>query len=118
MIYTVLLDAGADTKLAEHEEKAKFIYSILEILNIDNPYPDQLSLDVKQRIHLKSILNKFDVKVIETPEGEIEVYFERERIAKWEKPQYILKHDLSELDPSKKLFLEMKVNFSSVFEDT
>lgn len=119
MNYTVLLDSDSDTKKAEHEEKSKFIRTILETLNIDVSFwdPEHFILSVDERIRLRDHITKFDIKIIESSDGEIEIYFESKPIAKWSKPQYKLKRDYRAIDPKKKLFLEMQVNFSSVFED-
>jgi len=50
-------------------------------------------------------------------DGGLKIYHEKDIIGEWFKCEYILKKDIGEIDPRKKLFFEMKVNFWSVFED-
>lgn len=128
MRYTVLLDSNANTKKAESEEKLKFLRSVIECLQI-NPQidedkhlldildPDKGSLEPEERRLLREVFSKFDLTVVEEGDGSLHIYHERNKIAEWEKPNYVLKRDLKEVNPHKVLYLEMNISCSSVFEE-
>lgn len=120
MNYTILLDSDTNVQVAEREEKFKFIRAILEFLNIDLSFwdSDKLEITTDLRIKLREISLQFDIDIVERADGEAHIYFEQKLIGEWRKPQYVLKRDISKRDPRKQLYLEMQVNFSSIFEDT
>lgn len=115
MTYTVLLDTNTDKRSVEAEEKAKFIRSILAAMDIEVEFwsPEEATLSVENKIKLREMLGLLGIIILETAEGELQVYFEQKLIGEWRKPFYMLKKDLSQVDPRKKLYLEMHVTFSS-----
>ena len=119
MNYTVLLDSDTNVKESESEEKSKFIRSILESLNIDLTFwnSEELTLSIDNRIHMRKILSQYEIDIIEAADGELNIFFEKSKIGSWSKPTYILKRDCSNVDPKKQLYLEMCVNFTSIFDD-
>lgn len=112
----ILLNYNENTRQVEEEEKTRFLRSILEQMGI--PIQDFWTSDdpmtVHQKIQLRSILSTYNIQVINDGET-LQVYFEGEKIAEWEKPTYKIKKNLEELDPRRRVFLEMTVNCSSVF---
>jgi len=105
-----------DEKLVAEEEKNVFIKSLISEIGIDinDIWPDEDKiLSVKQRIDLKNLLAKYNVNIIE--EGDTLIFVDKTLIGTWKKPVYILKTDLSEIDPTKKIFLEMIIEYNSVF---
>lgn len=120
MTYTVLLDFNSDKAAVESEEKSKFIRSILEALSIEVDFwpAEQAALSIENKIKLRHMLNELGLIIRELADGTLEVYFEQQLIGEWSKPFYVLKTDLSQVDPKKKLYLEMHVSFSSpLFEE-
>jgi len=120
MTYTVLLDFNSNKRAVEDEEKAKFIRSILEAMNIEVDFwsPQETTLTIETKIKLRELLSELGLIILETTDGEVEIYFEQKLIGEWRKPFYMLKKDLSQVDPRKKLYLEMHVTFSSpLFEE-
>jgi len=114
---TLLLNSNENTRQVEEEEKSKFVKSILEIMGvpIDEAWVhEQLTIDGK--IKLLSILNTYNIKIIDYSDGRMQIYVDNEIVGEWNKCHYILKRDLSELDPNKKLYLEMHCDWWSVFD--
>lgn len=120
MTYTVLLDSNANTRECEDEERSKFIRSILESLSVDLEFwpSDKTVFTTEERISLRGLLKELDLTIVENVDGSLEVYFERKQIGEWRKPNYVLKSDPKEPDPKKRLYLEMHVTFTSVFEES
>lgn len=114
MTYTLLLDFNSDKTAVEGEEKAKFILSILEALDVEIDFWSPIEpLSIENKIKLRQILNDLGLIILENVDGSIEVYFEQKLIGEWRQPFYVLKKDLTKIDPKKKLYLEMHVSFSS-----
>ena len=117
----ILLNSNENTKKVETEEKAVFIRQVL--MHIGLPIQDiwaeeNTNLTVEDRIKLRSILSKFNVSVIDDIDGGLKIYVDKDIIASWDKPHYVLKRDLSQIDPKKFLYLEMHVTSWSVFEES
>lgn len=120
MTYTVLLDSNANKTAVESEEKAKFVRSILESLSIEVDFwpAEEAVLTIEKKIQLRQMLSELGLIILEQVDGTLEVYFEQKLIGEWRKPFYVLKTDLNQVDPRKKLYLEMHVSFSSpLFEE-
>jgi len=115
---TILLNSGENTRIVEDEEKARFVYSILEIMQVpinDFWIPDQ-PLSVEGKAKLRNVLSLYNIDVIDEAGGDLDIYVDKQKIAGWKKCEYKLKRDLSQIDPKKQMFLEMQVDFWSVFE--
>lgn len=115
----LLLNSNENTRQVEDEEKTRFVRSILEIMQVpidDFWIPDQ-PLSIENKIKLNSTLSTYNIQVIDDQDGGLKMYCDNEPIAEWKKCEYKLKRDLSQLDPRKQLFLEMKVDFWSIFEE-
>lgn len=117
---TILLNYDANVRQVEEEEKMRFLHSLLEQMNVpvQEFWMGEDSLTVIQRIRLRNLLHVYNIKLVDDRDGHLEVYFENERIAEWNKCTYKIKKDLRELDPRKQLYLEMQVNCWSLFEET
>jgi len=116
---TILLNSNENTRKVEEEEKSNFVRSILTEMGLplEGIYDENGMLSYEGKVNLRSLLSKYGVQVIDTYEGEIKIYADRDLVASWNKPKYVLRQDLSELDPTKRLFLEMHINNWSIFED-
>jgi hypothetical protein len=113
----ILLNYDDDTRQVEKEEKRKFLYNLLGQLDVPMGTVEEGDpFSVENRIKLRSLLSKYNIQVIDQLGDKMEIYIEGELIAWWQKSTYKLKKDLSQLDPKKQLFLEMQVEYWSVFE--
>jgi hypothetical protein len=116
---TILLNKDEDTRKVEEEEKSKFIRIILEQIGLPvdefwvNP---EKSLDVQEKIKLRQILNAYNIIIIDDLGGEMQIYVENDLVAEWKKCSYKLKTDLRQINPNKRLYLEMKINCWSIFD--
>lgn len=122
---TILLNYNENTRKVEEEEKYRFLRAILEQIGIpiEEFWIDDNIIDKpEQRIKLRNMLAKFGVQVIDDMDGHMQIYValddEVQLAAEWFKCKYKLKRDLKELDPKKQLYLEMEVNYWSIFEET
>lgn len=118
---TILLNHYENTKQVEEEEKRRFLRSLLDQMGIP---PDQLEfwssdepLTIEQRMQLRKVLSSYNIQVIDDPD-DMSVYVEGQKVASWSKPNYKLKKDISQLDPKKRLYLEMGIECWSLFEET
>lgn len=116
----ILLNSNEDTKQIEEEEKARFVREILEKIGvpIDNIWDDNDQLSISGKIKLRSILSTYQIQIIDSMDGELQIYHEDTVIGNWNKCRYVLKKDLNQRDPSKKLFYEMHIDYWSIFENT
>jgi hypothetical protein len=117
---TVLLNYDENTQKVEEEEKTRFLKGILEQMGV--PIQEFWSTDgplsVNQRIQLRGILATYSIQVIDDLNGQMQIYVDGEKVAEWFKPTYKLKRDLRQLDRKKQMYLEMDVNFWSLFEES
>jgi hypothetical protein len=116
---TILLDKDSDTRKVEEEEKSKFIREVLEQIGLPvNEFwtdPNKI-LEVNEKIKLRQILNAYNIIIIDDLGGHLQMYVENDLIAEWKKCTYKLKTDLRQINPNKRLYLEMNINAWSVFE--
>lgn len=116
---TILLNYSENTKQIEEEEKQRFLKDLLEQMTVpieefwfvDGP------LSIEQKIKLRSILSLYNIQVIDDLDGKLQIYVENEKVAEWKKPIYKLKRDFSQLDTKKQLYLEMLIEYWSMFEE-
>lgn len=116
---TILLNFNENTKKIEDEESINFIRNILETLGLplENIWDEEGNLSIENKIKLLSILSNYNIQIIESG-GEVKIYCDNQTIGDWRKPTYILKRDNNQLDPKKKLFLEMHIDCTSIFEES
>lgn len=114
--YSIFVDRE-DVKTVEEEERNGFIKDTLKQigLDIDDIWPEIL-LSLEEKIKLRDYLNKFDILILDTKDT-FEIYVGKELVAKWYRPLFALKTDLSEINPSKKIFVEMTIMHESIFEN-
>lgn len=119
MEYIVLLSPHQVNQV-EEEEKSKFIRNILENLElpIDEIWAyDQYLLESSQRIELRSLLNKYNIEIINNDNDGVDIFIDNEKIATWLKPSYKLKKDYLAQDFKKNVYYEMQIKFWSIFEE-
>lgn len=102
--------------------KNLWVKSILEqtgLEKISNCYSDSEEWQeqtIEQKALLRKTLHENDIVIIDEDETCI-IYVQNEPIAKWEKAEYILKRDFSQIDKSKQMYVEIKIKYSSVFDE-
>lgn len=116
---TILLNYNENVKQIEEEEKLSFLRNLLEQMGVpvDNFWTISTGLSIDQRMKLRTILTTYGIQVIDDLDGHMQVYVERELVGEWFKSTYKLKRDLRELDPRKQLYMEMTINFWTIFEE-
>lgn len=119
MKYKLLLSHNENTRKVEDEEKTKFLKYILEEtgLPIQDFWTSDGSLSIAQRMQLREILSNYDIQVIDSLDGLLQIYMNNEIVAEFFKPKYTLKMDLRQVDPRKRPYMEMEVSFWSLFEE-
>lgn len=121
---TILLNYNESLKKVEDEEKARFLHDLLEqcfantdvINQIQNIWNTDGILSAPQKVKLRGLLATYGIQVIDDLDGYMKVYLDGDLVAEWFKCTYKLKKDLQEIDPRKRLYLEMEINCWSVFE--
>lgn len=116
MRYTILLDKNEKTRLVEAQEQSRFLKAMLESLDVPIEFNPEEPLTVESKLQLRKSFSTYNIHVIDDMSGGIKMFANNELIGEWFKCKYTLKEDLSQIDPNKKHYLEMNVNFWSIFE--
>jgi hypothetical protein len=120
-----LLNYNTDTHQIEEEEKAIFLRTLLEQCFENTPTIEYIStiygttnepLSVSKKMELRGILTANNLIVIDGIDGSLRVYLSNKEIGGFDKPTYKLRQDLSAIDSKKRVYIEMKTNFWSVFD--
>lgn len=116
----VLADRGNCQQVANHL-KFNWLHETLAQtgMNLDDCFPedgDPNSQTIVQKAQLRKTLNDNDILVLDDNE-EIKIYVQKEIIAEWNKPKYNLCSDISQIDPKKKFYVSIELNYWSVFDN-
>jgi hypothetical protein len=123
---TILLNYSENTRMVEAEERFRFLRGILEQCFENTDVLDQVQdiwgdtegeLSTLQKIKLRTLLTQYSIQMIDDNDGGLKLYLDRELIGNWKKPKYVLKRDPAEFDRKKQFFLEMKIDFWSMFDN-
>lgn len=116
---TLLLNYDENIKIVEEEEKNRFLYSLLDQMGIpvSDFWTSGTNLSIEQRIKLRNILSTYNIEVIDDLDGNMQIYVEDELVGEWHKCSYKLKKDLRQINPKKRIYLEMCINYWSIFEE-
>lgn len=122
MNFVVLANRHDYRKVIE-ELKYEFTSDIINKLElpedeVNECLPNNFSdFDVNKKIKLRNLLGKFNVNIIDDKDGGIKIYVENEQIAEWKKCFIRIKQNPAALNISEKVFVEIHVDCSSVFEE-
>ena len=116
----IILVNREDIRNVELEERINFIRSVFHSMDlpIEESFPEngeEWSTD--QRIKLRKVLSEFNIDLVESVDGGVKIYVDKQIIAEWFKPFFYLKQDLSEPDPKNRLYAEVHTKSWSLFED-
>lgn len=114
-----------DYREVEKEEQQRFVRGIVEKMiapsdrsKLDECWPpDEYKLSVDDRIKLRSIYNKYNIVLIDDKDGGIKIYVGKEIVAEWKKCTFDFKIDHTEIDPNKKIFYQMNIEYWDLFDD-
>lgn len=106
------------------EWQYEFIYYVLsnigipeEVLGECFPEDGLDAFTISHKIALKKYMNTFDVTIVDDRDGGIKIFVEQDMIAEWKKCTFILREDSKEVDPSKRLYMEIKTNVWTIFKE-
>ena len=117
---TILLNSNENTKQVELEEQGRFVYSILSAfgLPLDDWQGDELTTE--QHIHLRKVLSTYGFEIVNDLDGGVKIYCKGDNkmdlVGEFRKPRYILRKDARQVDPTKKVYLEMLTDTWSILE--
>lgn len=88
-------------------------------MDLEGCFPDDDSEErtLDQKSKLRSILKQNKILVIDDHDGGVKIYIDEDLIAEWKKPHFNIKQDLKQIDPKKKLYTEIHLDYSSVFDE-
>lgn len=116
---TILLNYNENVRKVEEDERNRFLYCLLEQMGV--PVGEFWTIDdalsVAQKMKLRNVLTTYGIQVLDDHDGKLSVYVDSELVGEWDKCTYKLKKNIQELDPRKKMYLEMEIKYWSVFDD-
>jgi hypothetical protein len=121
---SILLNYNENIQQVEEEEKSRFLHGLLEqVFENTNVGPliqeiwgGAAVLSASQKVRLREIFTTYHIQVIDDLDGHLRILIDGELVAEWRKCTYKLKRDYSQIDPRKRLYLEMNVNCWSMFD--
>ena len=107
---------------AIEEERLQFIVFVLDAMGvpIEDCFPDSLSpqeVTIDHREKLRAILEKYNINIVDNYDKTCEIFLEKDKVASWMKPWVELKKDFSEVNPKRRIYVEIHLNCWSVFEE-
>jgi hypothetical protein len=116
MEQTILLDYSENLSRVEAEEKELFLKNILELSGVPLDFWTT-PLTTEARAGLRDVFLKYAIKVVDVEEGPLHIYLDGNEIGRFNAPRALIKRDISK-EQSKQLFIEMRVETWSVFEQS
>jgi len=117
-----IIQADKDNyKQVLHQLRFDWFCSILSEtgMNLDNCFPESGNIEdqtIEQKAQLRSNLNDNDILIVDNSDDSIVIYIQKQIIAEWKKPLYVRKEDIEERNPKKKFYIEIHIEYDSVFE--
>jgi hypothetical protein len=85
-------------------------------MDLSECFSEDEEQSIEQKAKLRRVLNDNDIVVLDNNE-EIKIYIQKEIIAEWNKPIYNLKQDISQINPKKKFYVNIEIDYWSVFDN-
>ena len=108
----------------EQEWQFEFVYYVLESIGIPEdilagcfPEDGMAGFTVEHKIELRKHMDQFSVTIVDDRDGGIKIFVERDKVAEWKKCTFILREDPSEVNPSKRLYMEISGDIWTIFDD-
>lgn len=117
MRYTILLNKDENTKEVEAQEQSRFVKTVLEALEVPIDWDPDEPFSIDTKLKFKKSLSNFHINIVDDMNGGIKIFVNKDLIGEWHKCIYKLKKDLSQIDPRSRLFIEMNVNFWTIFDE-
>ena len=89
-------------------------------MNLDNCFPESGNYQdqtLEQKAQLRNNLNDNNILIIDEVDNSLKIYIQDQIIGEWKKPLYIRKEDLSEINPKKRIYIEINIDCFSVFDE-
>jgi hypothetical protein len=116
---TILLNYNENIQQVIEEEKNRFLYHLFEQMGLPiHEFWDANSiLTVENKIKLRKILEPEQIQIMNYADGLTQVYIQNKLIGEWRKPFYKIKRDFSKIDKKKQLYLEMHLDFWTIYDE-
>jgi len=108
----------------EKEWQYEFVYYVLESIGIPEDilsgcFPEEglEAFTIDHKIELRKHMSQFDVTIVDDRDSGIKIFVERDCVAEWKKCRFVLREDRKEVDPSKRLYMEIKADVWTIFDD-
>lgn len=115
---TILLNASENTKQVEREEQGHFVHSILSAFGFPLEGWQGEELTVEQHMKLRKTLSSRSFEIIDDLDGGVKICLKGELIGEFKKPRYVIRKDAGNIDPNKRIYLEMITETWSILEET
>lgn len=114
-----------DIRTVEAEEQFNFVRTVLETMGLptEDCFPEedtelnQQDITLQHKINLRQLLKKFQVLILDDRDGGIKIFVDEELVAEWKKSRFELRQDLTAVDPRKKLYAVLHIEYWTMFED-
>lgn len=124
MKYSVITNYDPKSiKDAVEEERLQFLFFVLDSmgLSLEGCFPEPLNpkeITVDHREKLSETLEKFNISIIDYKDKTFDIYLEKDKVASWGKHWVELKKDFSEINPKRRIYVNITLECWSVFEQT
>lgn len=99
----ILLSTGADfTDIFPESEDELLTYNDMSII---------------QKAKLRKVLEQNKINIVDNHDGSLLIYLENDVIAEWKIPNFKLHFDRNELNPQKRWYIEIEMDYWSVFDE-
>jgi hypothetical protein len=113
----------------EDEWRWEFVFYVLSAIGIPDEelsecLPEDgnyLGIETKHKIVLRKYMKKRDVTIVDDHDGGLKIYVyigeleEHILVAEWRKCKFIYKEDLTEIDPNKRIYVEVQADVWTSF---
>lgn len=113
-----------DLRTVEAEEQFNFVRTVLESMGLptEECFPEESELTsqditLQHKINLRQLLKKFQVMILDDRDGGIKIFVDEELVAEWKKSRFELRQDLTAIDPKKKLYAVLHIDYWTMFEE-
>lgn len=106
-------------KQVETEARTNYIRNVIVEMGVPVEElweEDKFEFSTEEKINLRILLSKFNILILDDGDGNHKIYVDQELVSEWKKPRYEFHTDLSQVDPSKKIYVKVFVDYWDMFE--